>query len=79
MFNKSPCSGLSKNDPHVSIGSGTIRRYGRGLTLLECVTGCENLRFQKVKPGLVAHSFFLLPEENDGECSSSLCLWTMSA
>jgi hypothetical protein len=57
--------GLNENDPYRLTGSGAIRRcgfIGVGVALLKEVCHCGwALRFQKLMPGPVAHSLFLLP------------------
>lgn len=50
------CGGLNENGPHRLIGSGLVG----GTVLLEG-GGRDALRFQKLKPGLVAHCLFLPP------------------
>ena len=57
------CGGLNENDLHRLIGNGTIRRCGlvrESIVLLEEGYNCGwVLKFQKLKPGPVAHFPFL--------------------
>jgi hypothetical protein len=90
MFILFLCGGLNRNGPlrlmrlNVCPGSSNIRKHGlvgMGVALLwvwPCWYGCVSLGIGfEAQPGLVAHCFFLLPEDQDAEflaISPSLCL-----
>ena len=63
---------MKENEPHRSIGSGTIRRHGLvgvDMAFLVCHWGWV-LRFQRLKPVPVVHSVLLVPVNPDVELSA---------